>query len=412
MAQCLAVCEKSAEARNTEGVSEGMALAGCQAQTVTDPSVAKDGMKTSQKDDAVQVPEEGEHPTAILGEPELQIPETISILYVGADGLDSMNPQQTLPREECELALSDDFVEGSLFEQGSEKDFVSLDGLEGFCLPEDFVTSHDYVSCPLRNQARQFLEVCQLRWLNARAKHNEPFDILPVDALVVQMGLALIRVAAREIRKELGFSRLLTRAQAQMEEGWVDLLCKPKEPHLADTEEALWSAWREADPLVDQRQSGARQESTSARLRTLLWLLSREGNQRREEMVNVHVSAWNLTPSETAYVNHRFYEFVADYHFAVTMHEFLYGAWPLEPRKSMPGEAALASPYVIRILSGLNRCLEGEAAKRSLLNFQLQHIEFRRQLPAGETNTSFKPVHDCTVQQLQLPPSGPQPSKQ
>lgn len=108
---------------------------------------------------------------------------------------------------------------------------------------------------------------------------------------------------------------------------------------------------------------------------TLLWLLSWEGIRKCRKMVERCSRAWHLSPQEVYYANHRFYEFVADYHFAVATQEFLLGPWPLEPLKSMPGEAAIGSPCVVRILSGQSRCPRGVAAKRDLETFQREHIE-------------------------------------
>lgn len=108
---------------------------------------------------------------------------------------------------------------------------------------------------------------------------------------------------------------------------------------------------------------------------TLLWLLSTEGSRQCRRMVRTHSATWNLTPHEVLYANHRFYELVADYHFAVATQEFLFGSWPLQPLKKLPGETALASPYVLQILSGDAKCPHGEGAKRDLETFHRQHIE-------------------------------------
>ncbi|KAL8435395.1 hypothetical protein ACSSS7_002527 [Eimeria intestinalis] len=211
--------------------------------------------------------------------------------FVAGEGFD-MSTQDTIASEEC-IDLSNEFDEFDARSpsQHEDEEFLPMDGLEGFCLPESMVAPDNY------------------------------------------MGLALILVAGGEIRKELGCSRSLMSAPAQLRQECIDSLCTPTERLLTEAEARLRAAYRR-----------------------------------------------NLTPSEISYVNHRFYEFVADYHFAVTMHEFLFGSWPLEPRKEMPGEAALASSYVLRILSGRNRCPRGEVTKQSLVQFQHEHIVFRRQL--------------------------------
>ncbi|KAL8448396.1 hypothetical protein Emag_003947 [Eimeria magna] len=96
-------------------------------------------------------------------------------------------------------------------------------------------------------------------------------------------------------------------------------------------------------------------------------------------MVKQHSAAWKLTSSEVDYAYHRFYEFAADYNFAVAMHGFLYGVRP-DPRRGLPGEDALASPSVLRILATVKGNRLMEMKKRSLLSFQLGHIKFMRQL--------------------------------
>lgn len=108
---------------------------------------------------------------------------------------------------------------------------------------------------------------------------------------------------------------------------------------------------------------------------TLLWLISIEGNRLCKKMVRWCSRKWHLSPEEVCYVSNRFYEFVTDYHFAVTAQEFLYGRWPIQPLKSLPGEAALASVHVQRILAGDLVCLRGEAAKIDLEKFHRQYIE-------------------------------------
>ncbi|KAL8444989.1 hypothetical protein Emed_005958 [Eimeria media] len=261
--------------------------------------------------------------------------ESGSDSFEAQEGFD-MSTQDTIPTGEC-VDLFNDFDARSP-SQHDDEEFLPMDGLEGFRLPEEMVAPDDY------------------------------------------MGLALIRVAGGEIRKELGRSRSLMRAPAQVLQECIDSLCTPTERLLTEAEAGLRAACTNGGLSLLQRHTDTRQVELHPPPGTPLWLLSREGNTHCMELVEGFSWLWNLTPAEISYVNHRFYEFVADYHFAATMHQFLFGAWPLEPRKEMPGQAALASPYVLRILSGRNRCPRGEMAKRSLVHFHLEHIAFRRQL--------------------------------
>ncbi|KAL8448397.1 hypothetical protein Emag_003948 [Eimeria magna] len=262
-------------------------------------------------------------------------PESSSSNFGAGEGFDMLT-QDTIPSGEC-VDLFNDFDARSP-SQHDDEEFLPMDGLEGFCLPESMVAPDNY------------------------------------------MGLALIRVAGGEIRKELGRSRSLIRAPARLLQECIDSLCTPTERLLTEAEAGLRAACSRGRLSVLHQHTDTRQAELHPRPGTPLWLLSREGSKHCMELVEGSSWRWNLTPSEISYVNHRFYEFVADYHFAVTMHEFLFGSWPLEPRKEMPGQAALASPYVLRILSGRNRCPRGDMTKRSLVQFHLEHITFRRQL--------------------------------
>ncbi|KAL8270174.1 hypothetical protein Esti_005901 [Eimeria stiedai] len=275
-------------------------------------------------------------PPPNLMTPDSAASELGSDRFVPGEGFDMLT-QDIITSEEC-VDLFNDFYARSPSQHDDEEEFLPMNGLEGFRLPESMVAPDNY------------------------------------------MGLALLRVAGREIRKELGLCRSLMSSPAQLRQECIDSLCTPTERFLTEAEAGLRRACRSGGLSVLHLHTHTRPTELHPQQGTPLWLLSSEGSNHCMELVEGSSWHWNLTRSEISYVNHRLYEFVADYHFAMTMHEFLFGSWPLEPRKEMPGQAALASRYVLRILSGRNRCPRGDVTKRSLVQFHLEHIAFRRQL--------------------------------
>ncbi|KAL8444990.1 hypothetical protein Emed_005959 [Eimeria media] len=274
--------------------------------------------------------------------------------------------------------------------------------LDGYVLPEFLVASNDSV--------RQ--------------------HIIPTSAAssLGKVGKTLIGLAGREITSELQQARILTRAQAQLKQNCIDLLCLPKEHLLRRAEAKLNRAFRKGQLLSDAQAQVkmftqkeldegyaevmacklcsprllpnqrlvvqqliavfremslsdvcAAHVERSSKPGTLLWLLSQEGTRWGMEMVKAHSAAWKMTPSEVDYAYLRFYEYAADYNFDVAMTGFLYNLRP-DPRKGLPGEHALASSAVLRMLAAVRGDRLAEMKKQSLLSFQMGHIKFMRQL--------------------------------
>ncbi|KAL8427846.1 hypothetical protein Efla_005812 [Eimeria flavescens] len=253
-------------------------------------------------------------------------------------------------------------------------------------------------------------DVVTLSMTGLQGFHLPKSMVAPCDSL----GLAIIRVAEREIRAELSWVRMLLSGQAQLKQEFIDSQCGPKEAILGNSESSLRLACKVAVLLREKQRQGLRiklqpmieervtvVEKGERSSSSLLQLLSREGSQRCMQLIRKNAKAWRLTSFEACYASQRFYEYVADYHFAATTFEFVYGRGPTEPQTPMLGEATLASPSVLRILSGRGIKPRGAIWLRSLLDFQIEHIEFMQALMKERR---------LILSQLLMPPR-PAPSK-
>ncbi|KAL8435394.1 hypothetical protein ACSSS7_002526 [Eimeria intestinalis] len=285
--------------------------------------------------------------------------------------------------------------------------------LDGYCLPEILVSP--------KNSVRQHMIVIPETSSSGEVYLYCVPDYISRPAFVPQRGKALIELAGTAIADELRQARILTRSQAQLRQSCIELLCYPKERLLRNAERALYEAYRKGlmrsgmcltdDLMISGAETRCRycyrfcdlptavdpseEEDTSeeevdeeelaansvesCRPGSLPWLLSREGTRWSTRIVKEHSAAWRLTSSELDYAYIRFYEYAADYNFAVVTCEFLFGLRP-EPRKGFPGEQYLASPPVLRMLSSADGSPLMERKKLSLLSYQLEHITFMRQL--------------------------------